>query len=861
METDIKLSPSEVAELCKNGEYQTLEAGLLSQSLSGLSKVALKSFKDLQATGTTNQRVSILLAVLHTVADAELQKLRFWPGYINSDVVRPEFLRAVPRARLQTFANLLLEQGGTHWPSVWTLYKEGMVDKPRTNGYVAGLIRSCSWSNKNRDGLQQMLRAKPEFLAGDVWLLFEFDGTAEDCLASSDKYLTNASETWASVLVGFANDNSLDRVTLLQASLKALSRDFNQFRAGWFSRFHEALKPTVDERNVLCDQYLQLLSSPIPPTVSMAIEALKAINSKKGITFDRLSDNVGGALTAKSKQTALMALSLLESAAERESQNVNKICSIACGALASSHTDVQQRVLDLLTKFGSSYDPELTATLQGYQPAVSLSLQKKYAKLFSQQPGALPNAVAKNAVRATVEPRQVQQLFPVADLEQLILDCSFVLENPINYNAYELVLDGISRLCLERPADFAKRTSALLQRATKLHAKTEETTVRFLALLIIVWITGSLPDAASQNRWVEQNALTELQRLRVEAIIQRVLKHQCQQLLSRPTSDFGWIDQAELLTRLQSANKGSIDRLDLVIGLLRARNAERPLLDFAAQLSKDPTVTFAIQVAASSSDVHSPVEPTYSWEIVHQKSGDYEHSHIRFLQAPWSVFPSRLDPALVSFGEADQRPFAGFSYGRFGSSVLLGAGSAPNLRESVYGIGVAWLSRCFDSVEVPDKVSRFYLHHMNDPSHTPGPMGSLLLTVGLSMADVDIATAAKDVFIRLIDEDRLNIKETGDAMHKLFHDGKCIKGVRWAKNFGDASKVSSKHSLVVLNLMQHVLSNSSAVPPKDIHNVLELLVELCATHECVVAPSTADYLRSVKMGGKTGKLVQTLLAD
>ena len=38
------------------------------------------------------------------------------------------------------------------------------------------------------------------------------------------------------------------RQRLLDASLAALARDFSTYRAGWFSRFHESLAPTDDER-------------------------------------------------------------------------------------------------------------------------------------------------------------------------------------------------------------------------------------------------------------------------------------------------------------------------------------------------------------------------------------------------------------------------------------------------------------------------------------------------------------------------------------------------------------------------------------------------------------------------------------
>ena len=49
------------------------------------------------------------------------------------------------------------------------------------------------------------------------------------------------------------------------------ARDFSTYRAGWFSRFHESLAPTDDERAERADAYLGLLRSRVGPTVSFAV--------------------------------------------------------------------------------------------------------------------------------------------------------------------------------------------------------------------------------------------------------------------------------------------------------------------------------------------------------------------------------------------------------------------------------------------------------------------------------------------------------------------------------------------------------------------------------------------------------------
>ena len=71
-----------------------------------------------------------------------------------------------------------------------------------------------------------------------------------------------------------ATRGEIDRNRLLDASLEALARDFSQYRAGWFSRFHEYMEPNFEERAARTEHYLGLLASPIPPTVAFAVKAL-----------------------------------------------------------------------------------------------------------------------------------------------------------------------------------------------------------------------------------------------------------------------------------------------------------------------------------------------------------------------------------------------------------------------------------------------------------------------------------------------------------------------------------------------------------------------------------------------------------
>ncbi len=74
--------------------------------------------------------------------------------------------------------------------------------------------------------------------------------------------------------------------------------------------------------------------------------------------------------------------------------------------------------------------------------------------------GELPRVVfTRMSIPVLGEP-----LEPIADLETLIARASRVIEKPEDMDEIELVLDGISRLCAERPADFDRQVGSLKNR-------------------------------------------------------------------------------------------------------------------------------------------------------------------------------------------------------------------------------------------------------------------------------------------------------------------------------------------------------------------------------------------------------------
>ena len=198
-----------------------------------------------------------------------------------------ETLRHRP-AVVKELVDAIADMPPTRWNSQFTvmrtLVRDGFIEAPTNPGYILAMINGVS---RPRGTILEALREDPGLVDYEVWRLFEVEGAGETSLAAHDKYTPEASG-WSAALKILSDEGVLPRARLLDDSLAALSRDFAPFRANWFSRFHEQLAPSVDERRGRESAYAALLASPVPATVSFAVRALLAAGSISEANADRL---------------------------------------------------------------------------------------------------------------------------------------------------------------------------------------------------------------------------------------------------------------------------------------------------------------------------------------------------------------------------------------------------------------------------------------------------------------------------------------------------------------------------------------------------------------------------------------------
>ncbi len=802
---------------------------------------------------TTEQLRTALFAVLGTAALSELKALGFVavPDLELEDRVLA-FLREIEPSWLADWAEAIAETTPSRWTFARRLVREGICTKPASPEYILGMLNrgfDATWGVGGRLDRppRESLLEDPDLLEDEVWRLFEVEGSGELSLAARDKY-SRDEMTWSASLLELAREGRLDRGRLLDASLEALERDFAPFRAGWFSRFHEALEPTLDERAERCERYVRLLASSIPPTVSFALSALDELAKAGRLPTNGLGERLRPALLARAKVTAKGALALLERAIRGEPRTAGEIVRTAVVALGHEAVDVQKSALEIIERHGSREDASLRQEAQGARDSVAASLRARLDKWLGGDLASTKKAMSNPAKKVAPARRKKVSAFdadraiePIENLDELIDRFAFVLENPGDPDEIERVLDGVSRLCGDRPADLDARVAPLVKRARALAKRYafEKPVVFELARLAVAWaVKELLPRPESE----EKNTTLAFFAGRDDALAERLVKEEARPLLSAPTHRGGFIDPKVLAARMKKVAAASrTDDWDMILARLRGGG------------EKTGAVSFTVKVHDSSHSYNDrdgkKRTVTHHWIVIDRRPAP--RASISTLQLPQLLHSrrpprgriSRYDPGVVAGDE---------------SAIRWAMTLWPGWKEPIFAEGVEELASNLDWWET-EWHDRAFLEPLVDPTTPMTPMALLLLVLGLAAKEPGQHGLAVDALVAAVEDARLEADSLGDAMATVLPTG-LVLAARWAKTLAVAARASKPHAELVARAIERALRGPAERAPKDLAKLLELWHELLVEVDARVTDTEAiTFLRALDTGGKTGKLVRTLL--
>jgi len=519
-------------------------------------------------------------------------------------------------------------EGNTpHWCTFWPLIREGICQKAEDRVYLPALARLLNNYNsyqheflKEHESLEKMIEAET-LLHDDIWNFFQTETTA---FVGEWSMIDGGYEDYFPVtFVKLANRGVFDRDRLLDASLEGLNSGFKRNTIVGFYKLHQLAKPTKEELQQRQTAYIDLLTSHIPQVASFAWDTLLEIEQHGALDEDGFVNSVTFLFDLKAKRVPLAAIELLVTIADRTPELAGAIGESLVGALSHKGAPVQQAAADLLLKLSPHLSDGTLEEIANRKPQMQTLIQPTIEQLLAGPQGtgrldevdsefdndrrlaelrkraeAVPDRWRKLAqideTLAAIEksefppPAQVdvtqisvlpglQPVTPFNNIEDLVDAIAHAIERVDSPTEFERILDGMCRLCEQRPNDFVEQFKPLVVRTKTWQGRTGlpiSPGVVELRRLMEAWLQSRLGPPPEHYPSRKTAGIVNFLNARIAAIATQLAKGKAAPLLSAPTHEGGWIDPSVFVERWQEWERidpklESLSHLDVIQGLFR----------------------------------------------------------------------------------------------------------------------------------------------------------------------------------------------------------------------------------------------------------------------------------------------------
>ncbi len=814
---------------------------------------------------------AVIIGLFATATLSELKKL----GYVPTPASVPieDVFQALELNWAQDLVDYLVEDNPNAIGSIAPLWQSGLAQRPESDGIILGYY-----------GLWHARRGVDEevLLSKDVWRFFEVEGAGELSLANHDKFAKPGMETWSARLINYAEEGRLDRQRLLDASLDALERDFGQYRAGWYSRFHTALAPTAAEIAARTERYLGLLSSSVPPTVSFALKYVQALDRSSPVEPARLLASLEPALQARAKGPALAALKLVERTAKRDKAIRTDAAHAATLSLVSEDPAVQGKALDLVDKLDQDNSEHVRASLADYVDMVAPSLRTRIALMAGT---AVQQAAPKPMLPANIP--TATQLKPVAGAQDALALFLTVLESPRDPFEVERAVDGISRFGVELKNDGA-RLSPLKKRAGQVCKNPGDADIRaVLALTGRALCEGTSIAVLRQEtegdyrRPIEESSLQSLHLARNGEMVERILSGTSLPILSLPSDSSGTVAAWDLAGRLADyRDAGATPGVaDLSLALLRLAGNARDCVEDLPQ-SSEAERAFAYAMGRDVDIGPTPELWAAAWRARRPNKEDQRIVSLFGTQMPDCGVPARTKLNVVREESRGGEYFwvkvtVPIEPEITGESIVLPATPTCSVERRYFPVlhcgrtfaDVSWASLSLPAAsdtffrqallhqdvwqKLTDNHTRGYLEPFFRPGFDVSYLAAGVLAYYLAVEDKSVSSLAAEAAVTVLADGRLSANVFADAVKTFMLSGS-LPTARWTKGFTAMAEAGA--SRLVCEVIGLLLDFEPEQCPRDLGGMLELLYELHV--EAGTRPERAETLACLKSlpgGGKVAK--------
>ena len=436
-------------------------------------------------------------------------------------------------------------------------------------------------------GLQlPLMRADRELREELVWGMLRQEGNRGVSLSSADRSATMGSGRapgWSRTLAACADEGLIDRDRLIDALLDMLAADLPSARAGWHSRTLRLLAMTNDEAEARQGALCALMSSPVGPTVTLAVGQLTALSKAGRLDLELFAHSCEGVLMG-SKANALRVLGVLrDGLGAVEGSDLEPLLGVA---LSFPSAQVQRAALGLARD-------NVTASLLTRESVAAI------VRLADLDPLVVPEAREFVSVGAVGDrpgpglvpdtrdepgsflppPREAGDLVPMS-AEDVVGRVGVLAEGAQMGLEYEALLAFLASP--EFTPDALEPLRPLVRRLTTRRFGYERMLGRLLQIAFDGGEEGAESPLAAGTAWLESENMPTLMRERIIEVAGLLARGQCYRLLATPTDDRGAVNPLVLVRRALDNGGATTLPADLTQALLRV-DTEHP--DCAAALA------------------------------------------------------------------------------------------------------------------------------------------------------------------------------------------------------------------------------------------------------------------------------------
>ena len=436
-------------------------------------------------------------------------------------------------------------------------------------------------------GLQlPLMRADRELREELVWGMLRQEGNRGVSLSASDRSASMGSRRapgWSRTLAACADEGLIDRDRLIDALLAMLAADLPSARAGWHSRTLRLLAMTLDEAEARQGALCALMSSPVGPTVTLAVGQLTALSKAGRLDLELFARSCEGALMG-SKANALRVLGVLrDGLGAVEGTDLEPLLGVA---LSFPDAQVQRAALGLARD-------NVTASLLTRESVAAI------VRLADLDPLVVPEAREFVSVGAAGDrpgpglvsetrdepgsflppPREAGDLVPMS-AEDVSGRVGVLAEKAQMGLEYEALLAFLASP--EFTPDALESLRPLVRRLTTRRFGYERMLGSLLQIALDGGGEGAESPLAAGTAWLESENMPTLLRERIIEVAGLLARGQRYRLLATPTDDRGAVNPLTLVRRALDNGDAAPLSADLTQALLRV-DTEHP--DCAAALA------------------------------------------------------------------------------------------------------------------------------------------------------------------------------------------------------------------------------------------------------------------------------------